>query len=147
MQSLTARSSTTPASPRLSLVTSRPTQRGRATKEAKATTKESQNNRRATPTGPVLVHTSQVGARPTQDRAPPGPHSAGFSQQDTASSAPVASLLTAHSSRHTPFLLGLKRQLYRQPRDSSERPCRSGRHPARALSGTRPQPPLVPLAP
>ena len=52
-----------------------------------------------------------MGARPTQVRARLGPHSAGFSRQDTASSAPVASLPTAHSSRHPRSLLGFKRSL------------------------------------
>ena len=122
-----------------------PDSKGKGDKGGKGDRKGKSKQPPHDPSGPGLVHTSQVGARPTQDRAPPGPHSAGFSRQDTASSAPVASLLTAHSSRHTRFLLGLKRQLSRQPRDSSERPCRSGRHPARALSGTRP--PLRLLAP
>ena len=119
-----------------------PDSKGKGDKGGKGDRKGKSKQPPHDPTGPGLVHTSQVGARPIQDRAP---HSAGFSRQGTASSAPVASLLTAHSSRHTPFLLGLKRQRSRQPRDSSERPCRSGRHPARALSGTRP--PLRLLAP
>ena len=132
---------TTPASPRLSLVTSaRLKGEGRQRRQRRHEGKS--KTTAARPTGPGLVIQAKWGRGQYRTGLPTVQAFRGRALQ-VRLQLQVCSRHTA--GRHTPFLLGLKRQRSVSLRDSSERPCRSGRHPARASSGTRP--PLRLLAP